>query len=39
VDGERDGDGVWETEGFQTAENRIEIRIDQGSGGVTIEGG
>ncbi len=37
VQGERDGDGVWETEGFQTAENRIELKIDQGSGAITFE--
>lgn len=37
VQGERDGDGVWETEGFQSAENRIELKIDQGSGAITFE--
>ena len=37
VQGERDGEGVWETEGFQTAENRIELKIDQGSGSIKVE--
>jgi hypothetical protein len=35
VSGERD-DGVWETEGFNNAETTIELRIDQGSGSITI---
>jgi hypothetical protein len=36
VSGERDGDGAWETGNWQTAEQQIELRIDQGSGPVTI---
>jgi len=30
-------DGVWETEGFDTAETAIELKIDQGSGAITIK--
>lgn len=37
VGGERGGDGVWETENYDRAENRVEIRIDQGSGAVRVE--
>ncbi len=36
VRGERDDDGVWETDDFDTAEHTIELRIDQGSGSVRI---
>jgi len=36
-DGERDGDGIWETEGVEDADVVIELQIDQGSGGVTID--
>jgi len=36
VEGERDDDGVWETDNFRTAEYTIELRIDQGSGSVSI---
>jgi len=36
VGGERDDDGVWETDNFRTADHTIELRIDQGSGSVTI---
>jgi len=39
VEGERSGDGVWETEGYGRAENRMEIRILQGSGSVTFDRG
>ena len=39
VEGERSGDGVWETEGYDRAENRMEIRILQGSGSVTFDRG
>lgn len=39
VDGERSGDGVWETEGYARAENRMEIRILQGSGSVSFDRG
>ena len=34
--GERDDDGVWETGNWQTADEQIELRIDQGSGSMTI---
>lgn len=37
VSGERRGDGVWETEGYPGAEHQIELKIDQGSGSVTIQ--
>ena len=37
VEGERDGDGVWESEDYDHAENRFDIRIEQGSGMVRIE--
>jgi hypothetical protein len=37
VSGERGGDGVWETENYDTAEVTIELEIDQGSGVLTIE--
>lgn len=36
VAGERNDDGVWETDDFDTAEHTIELRIDQGSGSVRI---
>ena len=36
VEGERNDDGVWETEDFRTAEQTIELRIDQGSGPISI---
>jgi hypothetical protein len=36
VEGERDGDGVWETETFDSADYVIELHIDQGSGSVRI---
>ncbi len=36
VSGERREDGIWETENFNSAENRITITLDQGSGSVTI---
>lgn len=39
VEGERSGDGVWETEGYGRAENRMEIRIRQSSGSVTFDRG
>ncbi len=37
VSGERDDDGVWQTENWDRADVRIELRIDQGSGRVVIE--
>jgi hypothetical protein len=36
VSGERSGDAVWESADWQTAAEQIELRIDQGSGPVTI---
>lgn len=36
VEGELGSDGVWETEGFRTAEHTIVLKIDQGSGPVSI---
>ena len=36
VDGEWDDDGVWETDGFDSAELTITFTIDQGSGSITI---
>jgi hypothetical protein len=36
VEGERRGDGVWETDNFRTAEYTISLEIDQGSGPVSI---
>jgi hypothetical protein len=36
VEGRRNNDGVWETEGFHTAEHRVVLKIDQGSGSITI---
>ncbi len=37
VEGERDDDGVWETENFSTAEYTITLEIDQGSGSITLD--
>jgi hypothetical protein len=36
VSGERDDDSVWETRDWQNADQRIEFRIDQGSGRISI---
>ena len=36
VKGERGGDGVWETEGFASADDAITVILDQGSGSVTL---
>lgn len=36
VSGERDDDGVWETDNFDTADHVIELSIDQGSGSISI---
>jgi hypothetical protein len=36
VEGERNRDGVWETNNFRTAEHTILMEIDQGSGSVRI---
>jgi hypothetical protein len=30
-------DGVWETKGLDSAKVAIELKIDQGSGSITIE--
>ena len=37
ISGERRGDGTWETENYLEAEHQIELKIDQGSGSVTIQ--
>ena len=37
VDGDRDGDGVWETANYDGADNRIDLEIDMASGSVRIE--
>jgi hypothetical protein len=37
VSGERDGDGTWETDGYDSADYRIEIAIDQGSGSLRVD--
>ena len=34
VAGERDGDGVWETDNYDGADYRVELSIDQGSGSI-----
>jgi hypothetical protein len=36
VEGERNRDGVWETDNFRTAEHTILLEIDQGSGPISI---
>ena len=36
VEGERGDDSTWETNNFRTAEHTIELRIDQGSGSISI---
>ena len=36
VEGARNGDGVWETEDFHTAEHTIVLVIDQGSGPISV---
>ena len=36
VDGERNDDGVWETDDFDSAEYTVELSIDQGSGSIRI---
>lgn len=37
VEGDRDEDGAWETEGYDHAEVAVLLRIDQGSGSIRIE--
>ncbi len=36
VRGKRTGDGTWETDNYRTAEHTIRLKIDQGSGPITI---
>jgi len=36
VEGGRHGDGAWESDNYRTAASNIVLRIDQGSGSVTI---
>jgi len=36
VSGERDGDGVWETRNYASADYKIDLVIDQGSGSIRI---
>jgi hypothetical protein len=36
VGGERDSDGVWETQDFRTAEHTVVLMVDQGSGPIHI---
>ncbi len=36
VQGKSSGDGVWETDNYDTAEHTITLEIDQGSGPITI---
>lgn len=36
VEGEWDDDGAWETDDFDTAEHTIVLKIDQGSGSISI---
>ncbi len=37
ISGEASGDGVWETPGFDTAAQQIELTIDQGSGSISVD--
>jgi len=37
ISGERRGDGVWETKNFSRAEHSLELKIDQGSGSITLQ--
>jgi len=36
VQGKSSGDGTWETDNYRTAEHTITLKIDQGSGPITI---
>ena len=36
VSGDRDGDGVWETAGYDSADYKIDLNVDQGSGSIRI---
>ena len=37
VDGDRQGDGTWETDNYGIASHTISLKIDQGSGPITIQ--
>ena len=37
VSGERRGDGIWESENYDSAKYTIELSIDQGSGSITFK--
>jgi len=37
VSGERNGDGTWENNKYNTAKNTIEMVIDQGSGSINFK--
>ncbi len=37
ISGERDDDGIWETENYDTADYKIDLDIDQGSGSIRIQ--
>ncbi len=37
IDGKRDGDGTWQTAGYEDAANRVDFNIDVASGSVRIE--
>lgn len=37
VDGERDGDGIWQTANYENADNRIDFKIDAASGSIRID--
>ena len=37
VEGSQGDDGVWETQSFQSAEHRIMLQLDQGSGSISLE--
>lgn len=36
ISGDDNDDGIWETEDYENADNRVELIIDQGAGSVTI---
>ena len=37
VSGERSGDGIWESDNYDSAKYTIEMQIDQGSGSITFQ--
>ncbi len=37
ISGKVDGDGVWETPGFDAATHQIELAVDQGSGSLSVD--